>query len=230
MYHTMITLCIDHTHGATFSTLSWLRCCGASMSKTCLLDLNRTSMDHLQANWVITQSTPAPTSVVNRYASRIRRDGSRTTTTWTGRSPSTVGHTASYDTAFSERLLPYATTATACHSHDPAVVRFRSALAAASFGLGKRGPFFAFGPRLLGDALGTRGSYNAASPRNRPTNVTRPSRSASNTLVAYAPSPTREKRQDGHQARTSSSICRASSGQLGWPEPLWCNRANSGKA
>src|SRR5512145_3372483 len=91
---------------------------------------------------VITQPTSAPTSVVNRYASRIRRDGSRTTTTLTGRSPSTLGHTASYVTAFNERLLPYATTPTACHSHDPAALRLRAALAAASFGLGKRGPFF----------------------------------------------------------------------------------------
>src|SRR5262245_39361213 len=106
MYHTMITLCIDHTHGASFSILSRLRCCGASRSRTCLLDLNKTSLAHLQANCVITQLMLAPTSVVNRYASRIRRDRSRTTTTWIGRRPSTVGHTASYDTAFSERVLP----------------------------------------------------------------------------------------------------------------------------
>src|SRR4051812_24899080 len=55
-YHTMITLCIDHTHGASFSTLCWQKCCGASRSMTCLLARNSTSMDHRQANCVITQA------------------------------------------------------------------------------------------------------------------------------------------------------------------------------
>src|SRR5262245_25760261 len=180
----MITLCIDHTHGANFSTLSRLRWYGASIPSTCLLERNNTSIAHLQANCVITQPLLAPTSVVNRYASRIRHDGSRTTTTWIGRRPSTVGHTASYETAFSERVLPYATTSTPCHSHDPAAVRLRSAFAAASRGHGSRGPFVAFRPRLPGGVFGTRGSYNAASPRNRPTKLTRLSRSANNTFVA----------------------------------------------
>src|SRR5262245_62532879 len=65
-YHTMMTLCSDHTHGATFSTASRLYCCGASRSKTCLLARNSTSMAHRQANWVTTHSTRAPRSVVNR--------------------------------------------------------------------------------------------------------------------------------------------------------------------
>jgi hypothetical protein len=66
MYHTIITLCIDHTHGANFSTLSRRECCGASMSMTCLLARNSTSIDHLQANCVITQANEASRSVVNR--------------------------------------------------------------------------------------------------------------------------------------------------------------------
>src|SRR6266567_2031586 len=48
-YQTMMTDCIDHTHGASFATLSWHQCGGASIARTCLLALNRTSMDHLQA-------------------------------------------------------------------------------------------------------------------------------------------------------------------------------------
>src|SRR5262245_60096375 len=230
IYHTMITLCIDQTHGANFSTLPRLPCCGASISRTCLLERNSTSIDHRQANCVITQPMLAPMSVVNRYASRIRHDGSRTTTTLTGRRPSTVGHTASYDNAFSDRALPYATTSTACHSHDPTTVRLRPAFAAASFGHGSRGPFVAFRPRLPEGAFGTRGSYNAASPRNRPTKFTRSSRFVNNTLVAYAPSPTKQNRFFGHQASTSLSICRANSGQLGCPCPQRCSRANSGTA
>src|SRR3954469_3495437 len=67
MYHTMITLCIDHTHGATFSTLSWHQCCGASMSSTCLLALNKTSMAHLHANWVITHHTAAAVRAPPRH-------------------------------------------------------------------------------------------------------------------------------------------------------------------
>src|SRR5262249_56732784 len=63
-YHTITTLCTDHTHGATFSTLSRLRCCGASMSNTCLLARNSTSIDQRQANCVMTQSAHAVNSVV----------------------------------------------------------------------------------------------------------------------------------------------------------------------
>ena len=44
IYHTMMTLCIDHTHGATLSTLPWPQCRGASMSSTCLLARNSTSI------------------------------------------------------------------------------------------------------------------------------------------------------------------------------------------
>src|SRR4051794_31601337 len=98
-------------------------------------------MAHRQANILITQAGLAPRSVVNRYASRIRPSGSRTTTTWIGRKPSTVGQTASYVSARNDRGQPYTTTDTDSHTHAPTVVRFRSALAAASFGLGKRGPF-----------------------------------------------------------------------------------------
>src|SRR6266487_1614841 len=58
-YQTMMTDCIDHTHGASFSTLSWQKCCGASRSRTCLLARNRTSMDHRQENWVTTQASLA---------------------------------------------------------------------------------------------------------------------------------------------------------------------------
>ena len=100
------------------------------------------------------------------------------------RYPNTVGHTTSYANAFSERAQPYTDTATSCQTQSPVVVRLRSALAAASLGVGRRCPCFAFGPRCPCFARGTRGSYNAASPRNRPTNVTRSSRSASNPLVA----------------------------------------------
>src|SRR6266508_2399079 len=55
----MMTLCIDHTHGASFSTLCWQNCCGASKSMTCLLARNSTSIDHLHANWVLTQASLA---------------------------------------------------------------------------------------------------------------------------------------------------------------------------
>src|SRR5208283_800771 len=66
IYHTITTLCIDHTHGANFSTLSRLQCWGASMSITCLLARNSTSIAHLQANMVITHDRRACRSVVNK--------------------------------------------------------------------------------------------------------------------------------------------------------------------
>src|SRR5271169_4151642 len=75
------------------------------------------------------------------------------------RKPNTVGHTTSYRKARNVCRWPYTVTCTVCHTHSPAPVRFRSALVAAAFGDGRRGPFLAFGPRCFVRADGTRGSY-----------------------------------------------------------------------
>jgi len=74
IYHKLMTLCINHTHGDSFSMLCLHQCCGAWIFITCLLALKATSIAHLRENVEITQLTSASRSVVNRYLSSNLRD------------------------------------------------------------------------------------------------------------------------------------------------------------
>src|SRR6476659_4656848 len=65
-YHTAMTLCMAQTHGASFSTLAWQKCCGASMSMTCLLARNIISILHLREYLVTTLVNLLCRSVVIR--------------------------------------------------------------------------------------------------------------------------------------------------------------------